>query len=252
MNRALSRKVKLLLEQAHRSPADPVNAKLIENLPNPVRRYLKLAQVVGKKIPRTVHLRQTGSFKTGPDRKWTPMVGEQWFSLDPPGFIWQGTIRLSPLLWISATDSFVNGHGSLGVKGMSVIPIGKFSGPETDSGELARFLLELVWFPSSWLSKFIVWQPVDEQSAGVAIHVGNVHASAFVFFGEDGLPARTLTNRYRVVGGRFEMTTWLARCKDYQDIHGVLVPFEVSVAWVLPEGEFEYFRGTITELTYAW
>jgi hypothetical protein len=244
--------VKQLLEQARQSSADAVDARVIEKLPNPVQRYLRVAQVVGKKPPRTVHLKQTGSFKTGPNSKWNPMEAEQWFSPDRPGFIWQGTIRPAPPLWISATDAFVNGRGSLEIKGLSVIPMGSFSGPETDSGELVSFLLELVWFPACWLSRFIVWHSVDEQSAGVAIRVGELQASAFVFFGEDGLPARTLTNRYRLVGRRFEMATLFARCGSYREVHGVLVPFEVSVAWVLPEGEFEYFRATITDLNYTW
>jgi hypothetical protein len=38
----------------------------------------------------------------------------------------------------------------------------------------------------------------------------------------------------------------------YQEVHEVLVPSEVSVAWILSEGKFEYFRGTITDLNYTW
>ena len=38
---------------------------------------------------------------------------------------------------------------------------------------------------------------------------------------------------------------------DYRDIGGVAVPVSGEVAWVLDDGPFVYFRGTVTERDVA-
>ena len=63
-----------------------------------------MARVAGKQAPRTAHLRQSGAMRTAPGKRWLPLQAEQWFSLDPPGFLWRGAISPSPLLRIAAVD----------------------------------------------------------------------------------------------------------------------------------------------------
>lgn len=252
MSRSVSLEVRKLLDLSRMSPPETVCPEVAEHLPEPVRRYLLTANVIGKRVPRIVHLRQSGSFRTSPDRKWIPMEAEEWHSTTPPGFVWQATFRPRPLIRISVTDAFVGGHGMLEARAQSIVPIGKFSGPEMDLGELVRFLLEIVWFPQCWVSPFVMWQAVDQQSSVASICVGEVRVSARIVFGEDGLPVEAFTERHRMIGKRFELTSYTVRLGDYRPVEGVLVPFEVSAAWLLSKGEFEYFRGTVSDLSYSY
>ena len=241
------------LLDASRIPApEIVGPEALQRLPEPVRRYLSVAKVVGKRIPRTVHLKQSGTFRTTPEQQWISMEAEEWHSTSPSGFVWQATIRPKPLIRISVTDAFVDGHGFLEARAQSLIPMAKFSGAETDSGELVRYLLEISWFPQYWASPLVTWQPVDERTSAVSIEAGDIHASAQITFGDDGLPERATTQRYRIIGKRSEMTPYLGRLHDYREVEGVLVPFQFSAAWLLPKGEFEYIRGTISDLTYSY
>ena len=252
MTRSLSTEVRQLLEFSRVSSLETVSPEAVEHLPEPVRRYLLAAKVIGKRIPRTVHLKQSGCFRTSPEQKWFPMEAEEWHSTTPPGFVWQATLRPKPLIRISVTDAFVDGHGLLEARAQSLIPLGSFRGAELDKGELTRFLLEIVWFPQSWISPFVAWQPVDQQSSMVSIDAGGVRASARIIFGADGLPLQASTERYRLIGKRFETTPYLGRFQDYREVEGMLVPFQVSAVWILPKGEFEYFRGTMSDLTYSY
>ncbi|MGE5139374.1 MAG: DUF6544 family protein [Rudaea sp.] len=179
-----------LLESARRAIGPPISTAGFAGLPLPVARYLTLARVAGKRLPRTVHLRQSGTMRTAPDKRWMALEAEQWFSLDPPGFIWRGAIRPNPLLRVSAVDRFVDGHGSMRISAWGKIPMSTVSGPETDSGELLRFLVEAIWFPAFWLSPLISWQPVDEQSARAFIRVNGIEVSSQMLFGDDGLLPR--------------------------------------------------------------
>ena len=51
--------------------------------------------------------------------------------------------------------------------------------------------------------------------------------------------------RARDVGGRFEPTPWEGRFADYAERDGMRVPLTGAVAWVLPEGRRDYWRGRL-------
>ncbi|MGD0499440.1 MAG: DUF6544 family protein [Bryobacteraceae bacterium] len=240
-----------LLERARPAPEAPISAVAIAALPPPAARYLAVARVAGKRPPRTVHLRQSGAMRTAPDKGWFPMSAEEWFSLDPPGFIWRGAIRPNPLLRVSAVDRFVDGHGSMQISAWGKVPMGSVSGPETDSGELLRFLVEIVWFPAFWLSPLVTWQLIDERSARASIRVNGIEVSSMMIFDDGGLPCGIETQRYRTVCKRFELTPWRGRCADYREAHGMLVPHQIAVTWGLPQGDFEWLRASIEQIEYA-
>ena len=65
-----------------------VEARDLEKLPPPVRRWLEVSGTVGRPRATTVRLEQRGEMRTGPDKPWMPVAAEQYFSVDPPGFVW--------------------------------------------------------------------------------------------------------------------------------------------------------------------
>ena len=119
-------------------------------LPEAMQRYLRYTRVVGKEPIQTVRLKYPGFFITQPGQKWLPMVAEEYFTTKPFAFLRRGSIRLFPLISISAWDGFSNGHGSLLVKLLSPVTLVSVHGPEADQGELLRYLGEIIWFPTAW------------------------------------------------------------------------------------------------------
>ena len=104
------------------------------DLPEVMQRYLHYAGVVGKEPIRTVRLKQQGFMRTQPGQKWIPLVAEQYFMTTPPAFLWNCTIRPFPLAWVSATDRFTEGHGSMVIKLLSFIHYGKCTRSRNRSG----------------------------------------------------------------------------------------------------------------------
>lgn len=247
----MTNEVDRLLEGARGAAGPPISNDDLAELPGPVARYLNLAGVAGKLPPRTVHLWQTGTMRTAPGRDWVPLEAEQWFSIDPPAFVWHGSIRPAPLLCISAVDRFLNGHGSLRISAWGKIPVSTMAGPESDSGELLRFLVESIWFPAFLATPQIEWQAIEEHAASVSLRVGEVGAVSRMLFGDDGLIRGVEAMRYRSAGKRFELTPWSGRCEDYREANGVLIPHRIAVTWGLPQGDFEWFRVSIARIDYA-
>jgi len=148
-NRAFShlvrRDVETLRAQASPARAGVVTEEMLAGLPEPVRRYLSYAGVVGKPFPDTVRLRQKGKMRPGPGEPWMPLDAEEHYSLQPPGFVWGGTLHLGPLPVARARDMYLGGAGRMLVKVASLWPVVDASGEEMDRGGMMRYLSEMIW-----------------------------------------------------------------------------------------------------------
>jgi hypothetical protein len=136
-----------LLQQSEQGQPMVITDTHLAGLPEVMRRYLRYAGVVGKESIRTIRLKQRGFMRQRPGQKWMPLVAEQYFTTNPPSFLWHCKMRPFPLFWISVTDRFFAGHGSMRIKLLSCIPLGNERGPNMDQGELQRYLAEISWFP---------------------------------------------------------------------------------------------------------
>jgi hypothetical protein len=109
--RLVRRAVQALHARASPSRAGVVTEQMLADLPEPVRRYLRYAGVVGKPFPGTVRLRQKGRMRLAPGQPWIPLDGQEHYSVQPPGFVWAGTVRLGPLPVARARDMYADGGG---------------------------------------------------------------------------------------------------------------------------------------------
>lgn len=220
------------------------------NLPEVMQRYLRYAQVVGKEPIHTVRLRQRGMYRTHPGQKWLPFVAEQSFTTNPPAFRWQMRSQLFPLISLSVKDQFAEGHGSLRVKLWSRITLAKARGPEMDQGELQRYLAEMAWFPTAWLSQAIEWQIIDAHSVQATIREPGITASGVLHVNEQGQLTHLTTERYREERGLYRLDPWSGQFDAYQEVDGIRIPTRFEITWHLEDGDFNWLRGELTEIEY--
>jgi hypothetical protein len=239
-----------LLQQGEQTHPVLITEADVLTLPEAMQRYLRYVHVVGKEPIQTVRLKQRGFFRTQPGQKWLPMVAEEYFTTNPLAFLWRGKIRLFPFISISAWDRFSNGHGSLLVKLLSLVPLADVHGPEADQGELLRYLGEIIWFPTAWLSDAVEWQAIDAQSVQVTIRQPSVTVSAVLYVNEQGQMTHLTAERSMAERKSYRLERWSAQCHEYQEVSGLLIPTRVEVTWNLASGDFSYFRGEITEIEY--
>ncbi len=185
-----------------------------------------------------------------PGQKWMPVVAEQYFTTQPPAFLWYATMRPFPLVWISGIDRFSDGHGSMRIKPLSFIPLGDAHGPEMDQGELQRYLLEMTWFPTALLSEAIEWQAINTYSAKATIHQQGVTASGMLHVNEQGQLTKLTAQRYREEHGHYQLAPWTAQSNEYQEVDEICIPTRSEVTWHLASGDFTWFRFKITEIEY--
>jgi hypothetical protein len=160
-----------------------------------------------------------------------------------------------PGLAVHVHDEYVAGEGLLhpAVAGLVSLTELRDRG-DTAQGELMRFFAEAARYPTALLpSQGVTWAARDDTSAIATLRDGP-HALALTFhFGPDGLVQRVRAEaRGRTVGSQIVPTPWEGQWSGYQRRDGMQVPMSGEVAWLMPEGDLPYWRGTITDLRYEF
>jgi len=212
----------------------------IEGLPEPVQRYLRYTQIIGKEKIKTVRLKQGGYFRMKENQKWMSIKAEQYFNVNSVEFIWIAKVRVAPLVSIYAKDEFIEGEGNFVVKLLGLIKVADAKGYEVDHGEILRFLAECIWFPSAFLNDYIRWEAIDNSSAKATISRKGIDASAIFHFNEKGEVTKITAKRYREVNGKFALEDWEGQIVEYKTFNGVIIPNKVNIIWKLKTGDFCY------------
>jgi uncharacterized protein DUF6544 len=217
-----------------RPPPAPLPSRLAE-LPEPVRNYL--GKVLGPS-PRAVsalRFRHGGRFRARLDGPWQSIRGEQYYSVEPPAFLWWGRLRLAPGAWIDAVDRGIDGKGRMSVTLASSLTLFDRSGPELDQGAMLRLLSDFVLMPELLLDpRYVTWRPADERRASCTLRAPGTGAevTGTFEFGADGLPRAFSSERYMDDGtGSPRLLPWSGDYEDYRQVDGLLVPHHFIGYW---------------------
>jgi len=246
----VNNEIKELFENSNENSPEIITEEDIESLPEPVQKHLKYSQLIGKEKIRTVRLKQKGFIRTKPDANWMPFEAEQYYTTDPPAFIWFANAKVLPLLFLNARDKFSGGRGNMLIKLLSLFKVADARGPEMDQGTLLRYLNEIMWFPTAYLNNYIRWEPVDHHSAKATMSYGGVTASALLSFNEQCELINFTAERFMANNGQFSKETWSTPIEEYKEINGIRIPVKGTGVWNLKSGDFEYIRLEVTGIEY--
>jgi len=215
----------------------------LTGLPEPVQRYFKYVLRNGQPYISYVSLLHEGQFKTALDKGWTDIKGEQYFTIEKPGFIWKGITSL-----FTARDMYIADKGRLIVSLLSLYNVVDGRGDSFNQGELLRWLAEGVWFPTNLLpGDKLNWTAIDENTAKLTFSYNGVSLFYIVTFDSNGLITQMETKRYME---KDKQETWIGKLGSYKEINGVVVPTNIEAIWRLEKGDFSYAKFRVTKIVY--
>lgn len=235
--------VKTLFQESDKVSNKVFHPKILSGLPMPVQLYFRHVLSDGQPYINYVRLKHQGRFKTAMNAKWKPIVGEEYFAINKPGFLWKGKINN-----LTAIDSFINGEGSLKVYLFSVFRIANGHGSKFSQGELLRWLGESVWFPTALLpNDFLHWESINDHQAKLVFVYKKLTVSYIVTFNAASEIIQMETKRY--MGGN-ELETWIGKMSNYKSMNNVLIPTTIQAAWKLDQQEFTYAVFYLNQIEY--
>lgn len=220
-NKKVKNEVGDLFNKSKETKPEVVTDTDMEGLPEPVQKWLKNSQIIGKERIFTVRLKQKGVIRTEEGQPWMPAEAEQYFTIDEPGFIWKTKVRMNSLLYLVGRDKYYEGKGNMLIKFKALMSVVDARGKEIDQGTMLRYLGETVWFPTAALSNYIKWESIDSDSARANMSYGRVTVSAVFKFNENGEVINFVCKRYMTVDDRYSLENYSVHMKDYKELNGI-------------------------------
>ena len=245
------------LEAARRVPTPArYDARELEGLPAPVQRYFRAVLADGAPIVAAATVEHAGTFNMGEGAdQWKPFTSRQRVVTQSPGFVWDGKVSMLPGMPVRVHDAYVTGEGILHPAMLGLLTLVDLRGAgEIAQGELMRFFAEAAWYPTALLpSQGVRWEAMDEHSARATLVDGPLSVTMTFGFDSHGLLTSCRAQaRGRTVAGKVVPTPWEGRWSNYQLKDGMKVPMTGEVAWLLPERDKPYWRGTVVSLHYEF
>lgn len=217
-----------------------ITENTIASLPLSVRRWMHRSNVVGKENANIVCVVQKGTMRTRPEGKWMPFQAREYFSINPPSFVWMAKTRAAPLIPIAGRDKYQDGKGHMLIKPLFLFTAADRSGDEIDQSTLLRYLAEMAWLPQAAVSKYLKWESLGELRSRVTMSYEGVSASGVYHFNADGTIARFEAQRYFDRGGVYSKEIWAVTVGGYKIIDNKFLPSSCQVTWKLKEGDFHW------------
>ncbi len=236
--------VKELFEQNEIVSGTAFHLSMLKGLPEPVQRYFNYTLKEGEPFISFMRAKHDGQFKTGIDKEWINIIGEQYATIQKPGFIWKGTTSM-----FTAKDLYISDKGRLTVTLLSVYNIINAFGDKYDQGELLRWLGESVLYPTNFLpSERLTWVEVDENRAKLSFTYKGLELFFIVTFNAIGEITEMETKRYM---DETKLETWVIQLSNYKELNNVKIPISFEVLWRLEKDDFSYAKFNITEIEYG-
>ena len=228
----------------------------LDDLPAPIRRYLRHVLPLDQPPVQAVRLEQTGTFRSGGSgAPWKDFTATQHVTIRPPGFVWDASIAMLPGLSVRVLDAYADGKGALWARLGGVVPVADPTpGPALDEGELMRYLAEAPLYPTALLPDMgITWTAVDDRSARATLeHRGTTATLVFHVNDQDEVERVTGKRPFLTDDGTYEDRSWKGTWRNYERRGSLRVPTEGEVAWIHPEGAVAYWRGHMESTEYQF
>ena len=248
MNKKISREEKLLMKKSN-NIINPNKSALIteddlEDLPVPVKKWLKNVGVIGQERIIKVTFSQKGKMKLNKDQdKWLKPKAKQIVSVDKPGYLWQVDIPMFPLINTRGRDFFYNGEGFMEIRIGSLIPVVDVNNNEKiNESSLHRFLMELPWYPTAALEKYITWEEINKKSAKAILSYQGISVESIFYFEEDGKLTKIESLRYKENNEDAKRIPCFGEIREYTTVEGIEIPNLIDVTWIIDQEPFTWYK----------
>ncbi|WP_138420370.1 DUF6920 family protein [Aquibacillus sediminis] len=242
----------LLTEAQTEQSVVPTKSRLA-SVPPIIRQWLQQNKVIETEPIVTVSFKQKGQMKLKPDqKKWYKAEAEQYVSVKRPGFVWNASVEMMPLIHVAGKDVFHDGDGRMQMELLSILPVVHIANNnKVDQSTMQRFLLELPWYPSAALEPYITWESLNPTTAQATMSYKGKTGSAIYYFDEDGNLDKVSAMRYKDHDDNAEPLECIGEVKEMKMVDGKMIPTKMDVSWLVKGEKFTWYQLEIYDVVYT-
>jgi hypothetical protein len=233
-------------------PAELLTEADLLPLPEPVRRYVRAAGVVGRPRVRSFRARWSGRIRGGPGEPWMAFTAEQLNTLDTPRrfFFMDAVMKGLP---VDVLHAFDEGGATMRVRLLSVKTMVDVRGEVLTRSETVTLFNDLCFFaPGELVRPAIAWEPVDAHTARARYTQGPNTVSATLFFDDGGelVDFASEDRNPSPDGSGGGPVRWTTPVRDYGRVGPARVPRQAETKWHPTSGAWTYGEFTLVGLSY--
>ena len=151
-----------------------------------------------------------------------------------------------------ARDKCINGKGNMLIKLLKLFTVADAKGVEMDKSALVTVLSETSIILTYALQDYIKWEAVDYNNAKATLTYNDIKVSGSFNFNDKGemISFYTEDRYFAEKDGTYKKIPWSILVDDYVEKNGVKFPSDIKAMWHLKSGDFEYFKGRISNIEY--
>jgi len=239
-----------LIERNKAHKIEVFTEELIKDLPEPLKKYLRICGYENMPVPINANVYWAESWlKMSPEKEWRKLHTTQFNSVKPIGRSAYMKILGMP---VAARDLYRDGYGEMIVKLLNLIKVAFDNSKEVAQSALITTFCEFMLIPGYLLLDNVKWEQIDDYSIRGTVVDNGIEVSGIFYFNEEGLFTHFETfDRYFTTGkNSYKKVKFSVVVESYKTQYKLKIGEKVKVMWHLPEGDYEYYKGTIDRIEF--
>lgn len=224
----------------------------IKPLPEPVQKYIRYSNAIGKEKVRNFRVTFDGLFKADPIKDWGSMNAVQYTDVNNSTRLFFMKMKMFGIPVIGL-HRYKNADASMLVKIAGLIAVVDGKGQEMNEGETVTVFNDMcILAPASLIDKRIEWQTVDPLTVKATFNNKGIKVSALLYFNDKGELINFVSDDryYSPTGKTYLKTRWSTPMKEYKDYNGIRISSGGDAVWSFSEGDFCYAKLNFTNIEY--
>ncbi len=224
----------------------------IQQLPEPVKKYIRYAGAVGKPKVKNFKVEFTGQIRGDEQSAWMPFTSVQYNFMDAPArlFFMKATMKHLP---VAGFHSFNNGNAFMDIRLLSLFRVQYQSGKEMNISETVTFFNDMCCMaPATLIDNRIAWTDAGSNKVKAVFTNNNISITAWLYFNERGELINFISEDRSAVTADKQMKRfpWSTPLRDYKIMNGYKLPAHADLIYKYPGGDFCYGNFILTDIEY--
>ena len=241
--------VKTGLQQAPYFPNSELTEADLQQMPEPVKKYIRYSGSIGKPKVNNFKLIFTGKIRKNEQSEWMPFTSEQYNFMETPTrlFFMKATMKG---LSIGGYHCFKNGVALMDIRLFSLFRVQYMDGAAMNLAETVTFFNDMCCMaPPTLIDRRIKWLEVDGNKVKASFSNNNITIFAWLYFNDKGELINFISDdRYSADAGK--KLPWSSPLKDYKEINGYKLAGNADVVYSYPDRDLCYGTFKLISVEY--